>query len=99
VDRYGAGLHRWQLAPGMAVAGLGMVMVQIGLAAGIAAVGTLLFSLLDDGVGFVAGTRWSLWLEIGLFLASAGPSFLLPAGPVRPQGPGAPTAEEPAAVA
>jgi EmrB/QacA subfamily drug resistance transporter len=127
VDRYGTGLDGWQLAPGMAVAGLGMAMVsttlvsivlarvpgrdagsasgvvnttlQIGLAAGIAAVGTLFFSLLDGGVGFVAATRWSLWLEVGLFLASAGLSFLLPAGPVRPQGPAEATAEEPVAVA
>lgn len=46
-------------------------------------VGTLFFTLLDDGVGFVDATRRSLWLEIGLFLASALLSFLLPFGPVR----------------
>jgi EmrB/QacA subfamily drug resistance transporter len=62
--------------------------LQIGLAAGIAAVGTLFFTLLDDGVGFVDATRRSLWLEIGLFLTSALLSFLLPPGPVSALGPG-----------
>jgi EmrB/QacA subfamily drug resistance transporter len=73
--------------------------LQIGLAAGIAAVGTLFFTLLDDGVGFVDATFRSLWLEIGLFLASALLSFLLPPGPVSTPGPGEAAAEEsPAAV-
>lgn len=127
LHRYGDGLHGWQLAPGMLVAGLGMAMVsttlvsivlarvpsrnagsasgvvnttlQVGLAAGVAAVGTLLFTLLDDGVGFAAATQRSLWLEIGLFLASALLSFLLPAGPVQVRGPGeaAPAEEIPSA--
>lgn len=127
VHRYGDGLHAWQLAPGMLVAGLGMAMVsttlvsivlarvpgrdagsasgvvnttlQVGLAAGVAAVGTLFFTLLDDGVGVAAATQRSLWLEIGLFLASALLSFLLPAGPVQARGPGeaAPAEEVPSA--
>jgi EmrB/QacA subfamily drug resistance transporter len=116
VHRYGDGLHGWQLAPGMLVAGLGIAMVsttlvtivlarvpgrdagsasgvvnttlQVGLAAGVAAVGTLFFTLLDHGVGVAAATQRSLWLEIGLFLASALLSFLLPAGPVHAGGPG-----------
>ena len=68
-------------------------------AAGVAAVGTLFFTLLDDGVGFVVATQRSLWLEIGLFLASALLSFLLPPGPVSTPGPGEAAAEEsPAAV-
>ena len=122
VHRYGDGLHGWQLAPGMLVAGLGMAMVsttlvtivlarvpgrdagsasgvvnttlQVGLAAGVAVVGTLFFTLLDGGADIAAATQRSLWLEIGLFLASALLSFLLPAGPVHAGGPGqAPPAE------
>ena len=122
VHRYGDGLHGWQLAPGMLVAGLGMAMVsttlvtivlarvpgrdagsasgvvnttlQVGLAAGVAVVGTLFFTLLDGGVSVAAATQRSLWLEIGLFLASALLGFLLPAGPVHAGGPGqAPLAE------
>ncbi len=57
-------------------------------------VGTLFFTLLDDGVGFVDATRRSLWLEIGLFLASALLSFLLPSGPVPAPGPGDEAATE-----
>jgi EmrB/QacA subfamily drug resistance transporter len=68
--------------------------LQVGLAAGIAAVGTLFFTLLDDGVGFAAATQRSLWLEIGLFLASAALSFLLPAGPMQARGRGEAPAEE-----
>jgi MFS family permease len=68
--------------------------LQVGLAAGIAAVGTLFFTLLDDGVGFVDATRRSLWLEVGLFLASVLLSFLLPSGPVATAGPGEAAAEE-----
>jgi EmrB/QacA subfamily drug resistance transporter len=68
--------------------------LQIGLAAGIAAVGTLFFTLLDDGVGFVEATRRSLWLELGLFLASALLSFLLPPGPVPAPGPGEAAGED-----
>jgi MFS family permease len=117
VHRYGTGLHGWQLAPGLIVAGLGMSMVaatlltivlsrvpgdaagsasgvvnttvQLGIAAGVALIGTVFLSLLDDRIGFVRATEQSLWLEVGLLLASAAVSFLLPPGPARPSRPAA----------
>ena len=81
VARYGDALQGWQVAPGQAVAGLGMALVastlvnvvlaqvptteagaaselvntaiQIGVAAGIALIGAVLFSLLGNGDSFV----------------------------------------------
>jgi hypothetical protein len=56
-----------------------------------AALAFLPFSLgvvAGSGAGFAVATQRGLWLEVGLFLASALLSVLLPAGPVQARGPG-----------
>lgn len=62
--------------------------LQVGVAVGIALVGTFFFAHLDDGVGFLAATQWGLGLAAGLYLLAAGMSFVLPPGPVRVREPG-----------
>jgi hypothetical protein len=94
----------------MLVAGLGMAMVSTTLVSIVLArvpgrdagsASRVVNTTLQVGLaaGVAAATQRSLWLEIGLFLASALLSFLLPAGPVQARGPGeaAPAEEVPSA--
>jgi hypothetical protein len=70
-----------------AASGLVNTSMQIGMAAGIALIGTILFSLLSSGGTFVTAATRSLWVSAGLFVGSAA---LLPApagtGRGRPAG-------------
>ena len=79
-----------------AASGLVNTSIQIGMAAGIALIGTILFSLLSNGDTFVTAATRSLWVSAGLFVGSAALSFLLPPGQVEAGQPGtqpaAPTA-------
>ena len=121
VARYGDALQGWQVAPGQAVAGLGMALVastlvnvvlaqvptteagaaselvntaiQIGVAAGIALIGAILFSLLGNGDSFVTAATGSLWVSAGLLVASAALSFLLPSGRIEAEQHSRPAAE------
>ena len=121
VARYGDALQGWRVAPGQAVAGLGMALVastlvnvvlaqvptteagaaselvntaiQIGVAAGIALIGAVLFSLLGNGDSFVTAATGSLWVSAGLLVASAALSFLLPSGRIEAEQHSRPAAE------
>jgi EmrB/QacA subfamily drug resistance transporter len=66
-----------------AASGLVNTSIQIGIAAGIALIGTILFSLLSGGDTFVTAATRSLWVSAGLFVGSAALSFLLPPGRVQ----------------
>lgn len=61
-----------------AASGLVNTAIQIGVAAGIALIGAILFSLLGSGDSFVTTATRSLWVSAGLLVASAALSFLLP---------------------
>jgi EmrB/QacA subfamily drug resistance transporter len=121
LDRYGTGLHSWQLIPGLVIAGFGMAMVagtlvnivlakvpqrhsgaasslvntsiQVGVAAGVALVGTVYFGQLDDGDGPVHSAMVGMYVVIGLYVLSAAAALVLPGGRVEH------TKEEPAAAA
>jgi MFS family permease len=115
VDRYGTGLHSWQLIPGLVISGFGMAMVagtlvtivlakvprehsgpasslvnttiQVGVAAGVALVGTVYFGQLDNGRSPVRSAEVGLWVVVGLYVMSAAAAFVLPAGRVEPTEP------------
>jgi EmrB/QacA subfamily drug resistance transporter len=110
VERYGSGLHPWQLIPGMVIAGLGMAMVagtlmtivlakiptqhsgaasslinttiQVGVATGVALVGTIYFGQLESGHQAVASATVGLLAVIGLYILAALLALILPPGPV-----------------
>jgi MFS family permease len=110
VQRYGPGLHPWQLIPGMVIAGLGMAMVagtlmtivlakvptqysgaasslinttiQVGVAAGVALVGTIYFGHLESSRQAVPSARVGLLAVIGLYVLAALLALILPPGRV-----------------
>ncbi|MFF7146182.1 MFS transporter [Streptomyces nodosus] len=112
IDRYGSGLHSWQLIPGLVISGFGMAMVagtlvnivlakvprehsgpasslvnttiQVGVAAGVALIGTVYFGQLEDGHSPVRSAEVGLWVVVGLYVLSAAVAFVLPAGRVEP---------------
>jgi MFS family permease len=110
VQRYGPGLHPWQLIPGLVIAGLGMAMVagtlttivlakiptqhsgaasslinttiQVGVAAGVALVGTIYFGELESSHQAVPSAVVGLLAVIGLYILAALLALILPPGPV-----------------
>lgn len=62
-----------------AASGLINTSFQIGMAIGVALIGTMFFALLGSGIGFVASTERSLAVVAGLMLVSGLVSFVLPA--------------------
>jgi MFS family permease len=79
-----------------AASGLVNTAIQIGVAAGIALIGAILFSLLDSGDSFVTAATGSLWVSVGLLVASAALSFLLPPGRIEAEQHNPPAVAEPA---
>jgi EmrB/QacA subfamily drug resistance transporter len=61
-----------------AVSGVVNTVVQLGTAAGPATIGTVFFSRLAGGHGFVGATQTSLFIGLGLFGAALVATFLLP---------------------
>jgi MFS family permease len=81
-----------------AASGLVNTAIYIGVAAGIALIGTIMFGLLGGGDTFVTAATRTLWVSAGLFIGSAALSFLLPPGRVQadqPHGPQAAAHPEP----
>lgn len=72
--------------------------IQVGVAAGVALVGTVYFGQLDGGRSPVRSAEVGLWLVVGLYVLSAAAAFALPAGRVEPtdEPPGAPAGAVPA---
>jgi EmrB/QacA subfamily drug resistance transporter len=111
VQRYGTGLHSWQLIPCLVIAGFGMAMVagtlvnivlakvptqhsgaasslvntaiQVGVAAGVALVGTVYFGQLDGGHSAVHSGVVGLLVVVGLYVLSAVVALVLPGGRVQ----------------
>jgi hypothetical protein len=76
-----------------AASGLVNTAIQIGVAAGIALIGAILFSLLGNGDSFVTAATGSLWVSAGLLVASAALSFVLPPGRIEAEQHSRPAAE------
>jgi MFS family permease len=58
--------------------------IQVGVAAGVALVGTVYFGQLDNGRSPVRSAEVGLWVVVGLYVMSAAAAFVLPAGRVEP---------------
>jgi predicted MFS family arabinose efflux permease len=111
VQRYGTGLHSWQLIPCLVIAGFGMAMVagtlvnivlakvptqhsgaasslvntaiQVGVAAGVALVGTVYFGQLDGGHSPAHSAVVGLLVVVGLYVMSAVVALVLPGGRIQ----------------